>query len=159
MIRTPLRAALVALLAALGVWHTAGAQSVPPGTVSSSQAQFPQIPLRREVAEDRPATQSAAWAALFLLALGGVGFVIVRRGSVRGKRMGIGWQRPANGPVTLKPSARMALTPQVSLHVVEWHGEELLLGCTSQAVTLLSRRVARTVGTQNEAADGSGSAA
>lgn len=153
MIPIRLRTVLVALMLSVGVYHTAKAQGAP------SQAQFPQIPLRRAVAEDSPATQSAAWAALFLLALGVVGFVIVRRGSVRGKRLGFGWQRPANGPVTLKPAARVALTPQVSVHVVEWHGEELLLGCTSQTVTLLARRVVRTAATLDEEADDPGSAA
>jgi flagellar biogenesis protein FliO len=35
-----------------------------------------------------------------------------------------------------------ALTPQASVHAVQWNGEEFLLGCTAQQVTLLSRRSA-----------------
>lgn len=36
-----------------------------------------------------------------------------------------------------------ALTPHASVHAVRWHGEEYLLACTSQEVTLVSRRQAR----------------
>jgi flagellar biogenesis protein FliO len=35
-----------------------------------------------------------------------------------------------------------ALTPQASVHAVQWNGEEFLLGCTGQQVTLLARRSA-----------------
>lgn len=35
-----------------------------------------------------------------------------------------------------------SLTPQASVHVVQWNGEDLLLGCTAQQVTLLARRPA-----------------
>ena len=43
------------------------------------------------------------------------------------------------GPARL---ASMAPTPQASVHVVQWQGEELLLGCTAQGVSLLARRPA-----------------
>ncbi len=36
----------------------------------------------------------------------------------------------------------VALTPQASVHVVKWHGEEYLLACTPQQVTVLSQRKA-----------------
>lgn len=36
--------------------------------------------------------------------------------------------------------ASVALTPQASVHVVQWHGEEFLLACTPQQVTVLSQR-------------------
>lgn len=36
--------------------------------------------------------------------------------------------------------ASVALTPQASVHVVQWHGEEFLLACTAQQVTVLSQR-------------------
>ena len=38
-----------------------------------------------------------------------------------------------------------ALTPHASVHAVRWKGEELLIGCTAQHVTLLSRRPASPV--------------
>jgi flagellar biogenesis protein FliO len=39
-----------------------------------------------------------------------------------------------------------ALTAQASLHAVRWNGEELLLACTPQQVTLLARRPAVAAG-------------
>ena len=36
--------------------------------------------------------------------------------------------------------ASLGLTPQGSVHVVQWQGEEFLLGCTPHQVTLLSQR-------------------
>ena len=70
----------------------------------------------------------------------GAGFVLVRRGGIAGLRPGAGWPRPgtsnAGRPVSL---GRTALTQQASVHVIEWKGEELLLGCTSHSVALLAR--------------------
>jgi flagellar biogenesis protein FliO len=36
--------------------------------------------------------------------------------------------------------ASVALTPQASVHVVQWQGQEFLLGCTQQQLTVLSQR-------------------
>ena len=36
--------------------------------------------------------------------------------------------------------ASVPLTPQASVHVVQWHGQEFLLACTAQQVTVLSQR-------------------
>jgi flagellar biogenesis protein FliO len=36
--------------------------------------------------------------------------------------------------------ASQALTPHASVHAVAWNGEEYLVGCTPQQVTLLARR-------------------
>lgn len=38
--------------------------------------------------------------------------------------------------------ASVPLTPQASVHVVQWHGQEFLLACTAQQVTVLSQRPA-----------------
>jgi flagellar biogenesis protein FliO len=38
--------------------------------------------------------------------------------------------------------ASVPLTPQASVHVVQWNGQEFLLACTSQQVTVLSQRPA-----------------
>jgi flagellar biogenesis protein FliO len=37
---------------------------------------------------------------------------------------------------------RVQLTPHTSLHVVHWHGEEILLGCSMQSITILGRQPA-----------------
>lgn len=42
------------------------------------------------------------------------------------------------------------LTPQASVHVVRWDGEELLLGCTAQQVSLLARRTVTGSAEQQE---------
>jgi flagellar biogenesis protein FliO len=39
-------------------------------------------------------------------------------------------------------AASIALTPHASVHVVHWQGEEFLLGCTAQQITVLSQRSA-----------------
>jgi flagellar biogenesis protein FliO len=39
-------------------------------------------------------------------------------------------------------AASVALTPQASVHVVLWQGEEFLLACTAQQITVLSQRTA-----------------
>jgi hypothetical protein len=77
---------------------------------------------------------------LLLVAAAAVGFIAMRRKIWGAKGTGPGWLRPAPLPGTPKPLGRTSLTQQASLHVVEWHGEELLLGCTAQAVSLLGRR-------------------
>ena len=35
-----------------------------------------------------------------------------------------------------------ALTAQASVHAIRWHGEDLLLACSAQQVTVLARRPA-----------------
>jgi hypothetical protein len=124
-----LRAGLVMLTASLAWAVPAYAQSQPPAA-AASQAQFPQIPLRRDAPADGAMAETIGWAALLLIAAAGAGLVVLRRGAL---------PRGAQGP---KVIGRTALTQQASLHVVEWQGEELLLGCTTQSVVVLTRRPA-----------------
>lgn len=49
----------------------------------------------------------------------------------------------ANGEGVVRLSSQ-ALTPHASVHAVRWNGEEYLLACTSQEVTLVARRPATT---------------
>lgn len=110
------------------------------GAAASARVQFPELPLRRDAAPGESTAASIAWAVLFLAVVAGAGFVLVRRGGIAGLRPGAGWPRPgtsnAGRPVSL---GRTALTQQASVHVIEWKGEELLLGCTSHSVALLAR--------------------
>jgi hypothetical protein len=94
------------------------------------------LPLRR----DGPASgsDSVGWAGSFaLLALGGgvVGWLLWRQSGRGRARSAV---RGGHTPV-LRLSSQ-ALTPQASVHAVQWQGEEYLLGCTAQQVTLLCRR-------------------
>jgi flagellar biogenesis protein FliO len=95
--------------------------------------------MRREASGNADA---AAWASSSaLLALGGgVAAWLLWQRSGRGRMRGAG--RAAWAPV-LRLSSQ-ALTPQASVHAVQWQGEEFLLGCTAQQVTLLCRKPAVT---------------
>ncbi|HEX7888048.1 MAG TPA: flagellar biosynthetic protein FliO [Ramlibacter sp.] len=58
----------------------------------------------------------------------------VRAGSRALRRKG-----SADGQAIVRLSSQ-ALTPHASVHAVRWNGEEYLLACTSQEITLVSRR-------------------
>lgn len=94
------------------------------------------LPLRREE-QDGPAGPFG-WRALTLLLLAGGagGWLLWRRGALVRAAAGARSLRGAPGVLRL---ASQALTPQASVHSLRWHGEELLLGCTAQQVTLLAR--------------------
>lgn len=128
------------LVTALMTQPAALGQSVPAAATSSSQTQFPQLPLKRDPALDAPTAQSLGWTALLLAAAAAAAFVVIRRKRWAGKGPGAAWLRSAVKPGTPKLLGRTLLAPQSSLHVVEWNGEELLLGCTPHAVSLLGRR-------------------
>jgi hypothetical protein len=142
MKQTGLRA-IVAALAFSFSCTQAAPEAEPAHSASapaSSRVQFPELPLRRDAAAGESAVASIAWAALFLAIVAGAGVFLVRRGGVAGLRPSAGWPRAgtsnAGRPVSL---GRTGLTQQASVHVIEWKGEELLLGCTSHSVTLLAR--------------------
>lgn len=102
-----------------------------------SQALPATLPLRRDATDAGNARPwLAATAALALLALGGT--VLVGR-----HRRWTWLQPPKPGAQAGRDLVRLssqALTAQASLHAVRWNGEELLLACTPQHVTLLARR-------------------
>jgi hypothetical protein len=142
MKQTRLRAIVAALALSFGCTQAASdAEPAHPASApASARVQFPELPLRRDAAAGESAAASIAWAVLFLAVVAGAGFILVRKGGVAGLRPGAGWPRAgasnAGRPVSL---GRTALTQQASVHVIEWKGEELLLGCTSHSVTLLAR--------------------
>lgn len=118
------------------------AQSPPPAAAASVNSQFPQLPLRRDSPSDGSMGETLAWAAFVVAALAAAGFLLVQRKNRSGTNAGRNWLRPGAKPWTPKLLGRTFLTQQCSLHVVEWNGEELLLGCTPQSVSLLTRRPA-----------------
>ncbi|WP_459569055.1 flagellar biosynthetic protein FliO [Cupriavidus sp. 8B] len=61
-------------------------------------------------------------------------------------RIASGWtawlaQRAGHGSVRVQSSTR--LSGRASLHVIQWDGQEWLLGCTEQNISLLGQRPAR----------------
>ena len=148
-----LRAAIAALLTSLALGQTSLAQGTARLDAASGHPQFPQIPLHRDAGAGRSIAGTAVWTALFLGVLAAAGFVLVRRRGLTGFTPLAGWLPPAAGASNPKALARISLTQNASLHVVQWQGEELLLACTPQSVALLARRDAATAGVD---ASGSG---
>jgi hypothetical protein len=108
----------------------------PPGAPAPS---FGNLPLQRD---DARAGGILGWGealgAVVLLVVLVAGLQYARR---RGGRAAAGsWWSPKPAADGLRSGQAIRLTPAASLHVVQWGGEELLVACTSGAVTLLGRR-------------------
>ncbi len=97
------------------------------------------IPVRRDTPDTLPSeglAHSAGAVLLALLAVAAVWLWIRRRGAA---------VLPAStGPLRTVRSTR--LTPHHSLHVVEWEGRRLLVGCAEHAIALLAETPAPGVG-------------
>ena len=102
------------------------AQTAPAATVASAP-RYGDLPLRRDA--DGDAAGSMAWAGVVLLVVLAAAFL---------------WRKkiapPARGGQTINVASGRPLTSSASLHVVEWEGERLLVGCTPQSVEVLARR-------------------
>ena len=128
------------LLAGIAISATAHAFGAETASTASASATVPaSLPVRRD-AEVR--SEAPGWAPSLALAiaagLGGAWAWRRRSGRTRGS---------AGRDEPLVRLANLALTPQASVHAVQWRGEEWLLACTPQQVTLLSRRA---IGDQEE---------
>lgn len=108
-------AALAGFLAATGV-HAQAASGLSA------------LPLRRDGADDP--SMIGAWVFLALLAAAATVAVWVRR-----KRNPISPSKR-----TLERLESVSLTSQVSLHVVRWGEDEVLVGCAPNSVNVISRR-------------------
>jgi hypothetical protein len=125
---------LPACLVALTIAGSASAWSQTPIAQGSLLAT---LPLRRDPANAAIfPSWLAATGALTLLALGGTVLV----GRHRKWPWLLAGKAPAVAGRELVRISSQALTAQASLHAVRWNGEELLLACTPQQVTLLARR-------------------
>jgi hypothetical protein len=111
-----------------------------PAAAASSPTSFPQLPLKRDSNSNLSAVESFGWTALLLAAAAAAAFALVRRKAWAGKDGRPSWLRPAAKPGTPNLVSRTMLTQHASLQVIEWNGEELLLGCTPHTVSLLVRR-------------------
>lgn len=130
------RATCLVLVASGCGWGMAARAELPVAAISSASQPLAGLPLRRErAAANAGSSWLAASGALALVAFGGTVMV--------GRRRGWPWLRARDrarrqeGPLR---TASQALTAQASIHAVRWHGEELLLGCTAQQVSVLARR-------------------
>lgn len=124
------------IAALLSLPPAAGAQQAPVRPAASAPSLPAQLPLRRD-GQEGSGTPVLGWraASLLLLAGGAGGWLLWRRGLlVRGTAP------PPRGAPAVQRLSSQALTPQASVHSVRWQGEDLLLGCTAQQVTLLARR-------------------
>lgn len=157
MSRLPsMRAWLGGLALAVACEFAYAQQPAPPqasvanstGAATTASGLPADIPLRRDT--DSPAVQSGQWAfALWgLVVLAAVAWVLARRrpparagvGTERMKWMA--WIKPAGGSDSTSPKqiGQIRLTPRHSLHTVQWHGEEYLIGCSDHGVQLMAQR-------------------
>lgn len=94
------------------------------------------LPLRRD---PEGGAAGGIWTPSLLLlglAVAAGGYAWWRRGAAQASSPG----RRADAAVTRLSS--QPLTPHASVHAVQWNGEEFLLACTAQQVTVLARRPA-----------------
>lgn len=131
-----LTAAVVCCLMLLAIpvnAQTGAATGAAPAASSLSRA----LPLRREEPTAPASLAPAVAGGVLLVAAAAAGLLLARRKGVQRMRP---WLpvRTAAAPITRVAS--QALTQQASVHAIQWNGEELLLACTPQHVTLLARR-------------------
>lgn len=126
-----------------------GAQQAPVRPAASAPSLPAQLPLLREGKEGNRSAGVGWRAATMLLLAGGVGgWLLWRRGLL------LRAASPARAPRAAHSVLRLssqALTPQASVHSVRWQGEDLLLGCTAQQVTVLARRPADAASREEDA--------
>jgi hypothetical protein len=97
------------------------------------------LPLRRDA---EPVSDRAVWTpSLLLLGLAAAGGGVVWWRRSGGRTHSLPARRAEH---TLARVSSQALTPHASVHSIRWHGEEFLVGCTSQQVTLLARRAVQS---------------
>lgn len=132
--------AVSALAISVALSATASRAQVPavaaaPASHASAPADATPLQFKRD--DDGAAAAVASW--LTVVALAGVGLVLVHRRQGRGK-----WLDrllPARGPDhALQVLGGRALGNGAALHVVRWGGRELLVGSTQQHVQVLMSR-------------------
>lgn len=141
-----MRAARRALLSALACTVVLCGAAWPGDGVASAgaaptQDAYKHLPLKR----DKEETGSSAWTVVAILAGLGVGVVLLTSHRRQG---GAAWPTPALSRWAARRALprRMAVVERLGLHagcavyLVRWDDEEVLLGCTSQSVSLIGRR-------------------
>lgn len=127
-----LAATLALVCAFAGVLPAAAAVTVPAPVASAPLAS---LPLRRDtVREGDTGGWFPAGAAVALL-VGAAAWAASRRWPWRAAG-------PAHPPPGLVRVASQSLTAQASVHAIRWNGEEILVACSAQQVTVLARQPA-----------------
>jgi hypothetical protein len=109
-------------------------ENAPPGEASAGLPAS--LPLLRDAP---PADDTTGWRPAWLLlslAGGAGGWWLWRR---LGGRASVPRSRVRDAGQAVVRLSSQPLTPQASVHVVQWRGEEFLIACTGQQVSLLSR--------------------
>lgn len=120
-------------LALVGFLHAARVSA--SDVTTAGPASLPaSMPLRRD--EVALVAQPGWLPALALLVVAGAGGAWWWRRKGRDGAV----HRTRARAVQVVTLASRSLTPQASVHAIEWKGEELLVACTAQNVTVLSRR-------------------
>jgi len=126
--------AALALLGAVPAWAADGD--------AAGKDAYKQLPLRRD-AEDN----GMGWGVLAFLGMIGLAAVVV---SSRIRKTGRAWPLPGLASVAWPKAApqrieileRRNLNAACTVVLVRWDGDEVLLGCTAQSVSVISRRPA-----------------
>jgi hypothetical protein len=140
--RCPRQATFAGVALAAAALLPGSANAAEPRAQASAPMAGNKLPANLPVRRDSGSTVSApAWdSAIALLSIGGAagGLWLWRRRSTTA-----GSQRKATaGRFAIVRLSSQALTPHASVHVVQWKGEDYLLGCAGQQVTLLDRKAA-----------------
>ncbi|WP_435440411.1 flagellar biosynthetic protein FliO [Variovorax sp. RB2P76] len=162
------------LVLAVCAWPrvAASAEVVPPqaaaqeGVTASTSIPLA-LPVRRD---DSPAWQTGGVGvfgalSMVMLVLALVVWWLRRSGwaQVAGNAgepvAGGGWRRlmAARATAQLRVIESARLTPRSSVHVVQWHGREWLLGCTEQGITVIGQQPAPAASSLAAAHDEAGS--
>lgn len=128
-------AAAVAWTAATPLCAQAQAQAAAPASSPTSPPSA--LPFKKEEPSDAPVRLMLAWAVVLLVAAAGAGYFAMLRSGRLGKGA-VAWGRHPNE--LLRRGGSLPLSQNASVHVVQWGGDEYLLGSTPQGVTLLDKR-------------------
>lgn len=121
----------------------AAEQASQPSLAAASAPPSKALPLKR----DAPGVAGGtAWAGggVLLLVLAVATVLVLRRRGLPG--LLAAWPTTASRGGAVVRLSSQALTPQASVHAVRWQGEDLLLGCSGQQVTVLARRPSPAAG-------------
>ena len=118
------------------------------------------IPVKRDPSESDSAGTPLSWTLAAALMLGLAAWAMVvgrRRAGASSEGVLEQWMRRSFRPsVGAAPAVQRLKTTQLSarhsLHVVQWHDQQLLIGCTDQTMVLLAQRGAEPSNPDSRAA-------
>ena len=132
--------AVLALFAAALLCAGATASHAAGDVPAANSDAYKLLPLRRDVEDS-----GVGWKVLAFLGVVGVAAFLI---SARGRKAGRPWALPGLAsaawpkarPQRIEIVERRHLNAACTVCLVRWDGEEVLLGCTSQSVSVISRR-------------------